>query len=69
MATGSGRAAIFHLHLTRDRKNRPRSWMTSFPACHLGSKMATPEMTSGGRRDAREDVLQTSAPSMSPVEV
>ena len=26
-------------------------------------------MTSGGRRDAREDVLQTSAPSMSPVEV
>ena len=31
MATGSGRAAIFHLHLTRDRKTRPRSWMTSFP--------------------------------------
>ena len=26
-------------------------------------------MTSGGRRDAREDVPQTSAPSMSPVEV
>ena len=23
MATGSGRAAIFHLHLTRDRKTRP----------------------------------------------
>ena len=36
---------------------------------HLGSKMATVEMTSRGRRDAREDVLQTSAPSMSPVEV
>ena len=32
---------------------------------HLGSKMARSEMTSGGRRD----VLQTSAPSMSPVEV
>ena len=31
--------------------------------------MATAEMMSGGRRDAREDVLQTSAPSMSPVEV
>ena len=36
---------------------------------HLGSKMATAAMTSGGRRDAREDVPQTSAPSMSPVEV
>ena len=36
---------------------------------HLGFKMATPQKTSGGRRDAREDVLQTSAPSMSPVEV
>ena len=36
---------------------------------HLESKMATAAMTSGGRRDAREDVLQTSAPSMSPVEV
>ena len=31
--------------------------------------MATAKMTSGGRRDAREDVPQTSAPSMSPVEV
>ena len=32
MATGSGRAAIFlHLH-NRDRKTRPRFWMTSFPA-------------------------------------
>ena len=36
---------------------------------HLGSKMATAAMTSGGRRDACEDVPQTSAPSMSPVEV
>ena len=36
---------------------------------HLGSKMATAEMMSGGCRDAHEDVLQTSAPSMSPVEV
>ena len=31
MATGRGRAAIFHLHLTRGRKTRPRFWMTSFP--------------------------------------
>ena len=36
---------------------------------HLWSKMAAPQVTSGGRRDAREDVLQTSASSMSPVEV
>ena len=40
-----------------------------FRRSHLGSKMATVEMTYGGRQDAREDVLQTSAPSMSPVEV
>ena len=32
---------------------------------HLWSKMAAPQVTSGGRQDAREDVLQTSAPSMS----
>ena len=32
MATGSGRAAILRRHRNRDRKNRPRSWMTSFPA-------------------------------------
>ena len=32
MAAGSGRAAIFlHLH-NGDRKTRPRSWLTSFPA-------------------------------------
>ena len=54
MATGSGRAAIFLRLRNRGRKTRPRSWV---------------EMTSGGRRDAREDVLQTSASSMSPVEV
>ena len=32
MAAGSGRAAIYlHLH-NGDRKTRPRSWLTSFPA-------------------------------------
>ena len=32
MAAGSGRVAIFlHLH-NGDRKTRPRSWLTSFPA-------------------------------------
>ena len=31
MATGIGRATIFHLHLTRGRKVLPRSWMTSSP--------------------------------------
>ena len=38
MATGSGRAAIFHLHLTRGRKTRPRFWLTSFPAPPSGIK-------------------------------
>ena len=32
MATGSGRAAIFHLHLNGDRKVLPSSWLTLFPA-------------------------------------
>ena len=32
MAAGSGRAAIFHHHHNRDRKGRPKSWLTSFPA-------------------------------------
>ena len=47
----------------------PGSGWRHFRHHHLESKMAAVEMTSGGRRDAREDVLQTSAPSMSPVEV
>ena len=50
-------------------KRAPGHGWRHFRLRHLGSKMATVEMTSGGRRDAREDVLQTSAPSMSPVEV
>ena len=50
-------------------KRAPGPGWRHFQRRHLGSKMATPQMTSGGRRDAREDVLQTSAPSMSPVEV
>ena len=50
-------------------KTAPGPGWRHFRRRHLGSKMATAEMTSGGRRDAREDVLQTSAPSMSPVEV
>ena len=33
----------------------PPSWMAS-------SKMTATEMTSGGRLDSREDILQTSAP-------
>ena len=32
MATGSGRAAILRRRRNRDRKTRPRFWMTSFPA-------------------------------------
>ena len=32
MATGSGRVAILHLPLNRDRKKYPKSWLTSFPA-------------------------------------
>ena len=51
------------------QKSTPGPGWRHFRRRHLGSKMATAEMTSGGRRDAREDVLQTSAPSMSPVEV
>ena len=50
-------------------KLAPGSGWRHFRRRHLESKMAAVEMTSGGRRDAREDVLQTSAPSMSPVEV
>ena len=50
-------------------KPAPGPGWRHFRRSHLGSKMATVEMTYGGRRDAREDVLQTSAPSMSPVEV
>ena len=50
-------------------KRAPSLGWRHFRRRHHGSKMATAEMTSGGRRDAREDVLQTSAPSMSPVEV
>ena len=50
-------------------KPAPGPGWRHFRRQHLGSKMATAEMTSGGRRDAHEDVLQTSAPSMSPVEV
>ena len=50
-------------------KRAPGPGWRHFRRRHLGFKMATVEMTSGGRRDAREDVLQTSAPSMSPVEV
>ena len=46
-------------------KRAPGPGWRHFRPRHLGSKMATVEMTSGGRRD----VLQTSAPSMSPVEV
>ena len=50
-------------------KPAPGPGWRHFRRSHLGSKMVTVEMTYGGRRDAREDVLQTSAPSMSPVEV
>ena len=50
-------------------KRAPGPGWRHFRPRHLGSKMATAAMTSGGRRDAREDVLQTSAPSMSPVEI
>ena len=50
-------------------KTAPGSGWRHFRPRHLGSKMATVEMTSRGRRDAHEDVLQTSASSMSPVEV
>ena len=50
-------------------KSTPSPGWCHFRRRHLGFKMAAVEMTSGGRRDAREDVLQTSAPSMSPVEV
>ena len=50
-------------------KRAPGPGWRHFRPRQLGSKMATAEMMSGGRRDAREDVLQTSAPSMSPVEV
>ena len=32
MAAGSGRAAILRRRRNRDRKTRPRFWMTSFPA-------------------------------------
>ena len=46
-------------------KRAPGPGWRHFRPRHLGSKMARSEMTSGGRRD----VLQTSAPSMSPVEV
>ena len=46
-------------------KRAPGPGWRHFRPRHLGSKMARAEMTSGGRRD----VLQTSAPSMSPVEV
>ena len=50
-------------------KTAPGPGWRHFRPRHLGSKIATVEMTSRGRRDAREDVLQTSASSMSPVEV
>ena len=50
-------------------KAAPSLGWRHFRRRHLESKMAAPQVTSGGRRDAREDVLQTSAPSMSPVEV
>ena len=50
-------------------KSTPSPGWCHFRRRHLGFKMAAVEMTSGGRRDAREDVLQTSASSMSPVEV
>ena len=43
-------------------KPAPGPGWRHFRRRHLGSKMATAEMTSGGRRDAHEDVLQTSAP-------
>ena len=69
MATGSGRAAILRRRRNRDRKNRPRSWMTSFPA--------SPSWIQDG--DGGNDVWRTSrrpwrrppdvCPSMSPVEV
>ena len=45
-------------------KRAPGPGWRHFRRRHLGFKMAAVEMTSGGRRDAREDVLQTSAPSM-----
>ena len=48
-------------------KTAPGPGWRHFRPRHLGSKMATVEMTSRGRRDAREDVLQTSASSMSHV--
>ena len=69
MATGSGRAAILRRRRNRVEKPAPGPGWRHFRRRHHGSKMATAEMTSGGRRDAREDVLQRSAPSMSPVEV
>ena len=46
-------------------KSTPSPGWCHFRRRHLGFKMAAVEMTSGGRRDAREDVLQTSASSMS----
>ena len=50
-------------------KSTPSPGWRHFRRRHLESKMAAPQVTFGGRQDAREDVLQTSAPSMSPVEV
>ena len=50
-------------------KRAPSPGWRHFQRHHLESKMAAPQVTSGGRRDAHEDALQTSAPSMSPVEV
>ena len=47
------------------KKRAPGPGWRHFRRRHFGFKMATVEMTSGGHRD----VLQTSAPSMSPVEV
>ena len=46
-------------------KAAPSLGWRHFRRRHLESKMAAPHVTSGGRRD----VIQTSAPSMSPVEV
>ena len=46
-------------------KAAPSLGWRHFRRRHLESKMAAPHITSGGRRD----VIQTSAPSMSPVDV
>ena len=66
MATDSLRAAILRHRHNGGRKTLPKSWLTSFPAppsWMVSSKMAAPQITSGGRWNFREDIIQTSVPS------